>query len=273
MPAPVNEELLKLCERIVARLMSRYDWRLLDQADFVRILLERAKAEGIRAESDITRIAKNEYATVLHGACSPKKGNSEHRHRHQQAYEELGRYLYDIAYNRRPECPADAQDATQKALLDIYQSLKDNQCRKPGAFLAFSIGKLRGALTWVDRSQRVGGEKPFSLDDDVAMAGEARLREEPSISPEEETERRLLAESVWAELQRKFQKHPRAAQQLEAVILKHAFGCDNQEIATTLGVTSPEAVSSLLSRGKKKLANNQEFQELSTRMLSRWRSG
>lgn len=268
-----DKELHGLCERIVVELISHRGWRLLEKDDFVSVVYERTKVEGKQTESDITKIAINEYCKALHEACSPPK-HPEDPHRLNQAYEELSRYLCNIAYNWRPDQPEDAKDAAQKALLDIYQALIDDKCREPGAFLAFSIGKLRGALTWVNRQKEKVG--PVSLeylfttgtqDDESTSAWEPKLREEFSMSPEEETERRLLAEAIWAELQRKFQKHPRATQQLEAVIMKHSLGYKNQEIANSLGVASAEAVYSLLSRGKKKLADNQEFKGLSIQML------
>lgn len=262
------EDLRALCGRVVARLMARYDWRLLEEDDFVRVVLERAQAEGLCTEPAIARVAKNEYALVLYDACHPRR-NPGHLPRHQRGYEELGRYLYDIAYHRRPGRIQDAEDATQRALLDIHQALQDDKCRKPGAFLAFCIGRLRGALTWVDRSHKVGGEPPASLDDPAAAAGEPDLVEGSAASPDEEAERRLLGEALCTELWRKFQRHPKAVQQLEAVIMKYVDDCSNQEIGVTLGIASVGAVSTLISRGKKKLENNREFRDLAVQMLSR----
>jgi len=266
-PISIDEELHVLCERVVARLMTRYDWQLLEEDEFLRIVFERAQAEGSVIESVVARVAKNEYALALYDACHPRR-NPEPLPRHQRGYEELGRYLHDIACHKRPGRIQDAEDATQRALLDIYQALQEDKCRKPGAFLAFCIGKLRGALTSVDRSHKVGGEQPASLDDPTGAAIEPNLVERSATSPDEETERRRLAEAVWTELLRKFQKHPKAVQQLKAVVLKHMHEYSNQEIGAKLGIASAGAVSTLISRGRKKLENNQEFRELAFQMLS-----
>jgi RNA polymerase sigma factor (sigma-70 family) len=271
MPTQVSdpiEDLRALCERVVARLMARYNWQLLEEDDFVRVVLERAQAGGLCTETAIARVAKNEYALVLYDACHPGR-NPGHLPRHQRGYEELGRYLYDIAYHRRPGRTRDAEDATQRALLDIHQALRDDRCRKPGAFLAFCIGRLRGALTWVDRSHKVGGKPPTSLDVPAVATGEPNLVEGSAASPGEEAERRLLGEAIRTELEHKFQKHPRAVQQLRAVILKYVGDCSNREIGAKLGITSAGAVSTLISRGRKKLENNREFRDLAVLMLSR----
>ncbi len=268
-----NQELRERCEQVVVELTSRYDWRLLAPDTFVRIVLERAQdaacpSQGQPTKAAIAQIVKNEYALTLYDACRPRAG-AEHLSRLRRGYEELGRYLYDIAYHKCSGRSQGAEDATQKALLDIYRALSNDQCRAPGAFLAFSINKLRGALTWVERSHRVGGKTPLALDDAATGPTVFRATEDPAASPAGQINQQLLSEAIWAELQHKYQKHPRATQQLTAVILRHAFDYSIQEIAEALNSKSAGTVSTLLSRGKKKLANNQEFRELAIQMLSR----
>lgn len=272
-----DEELHGLCQRVVLELMHKYGWHLIDEDDFVDIVVERANAVNAQTESGIQDIVKNVYSNTLHTACKGDEGSGLCDERNQ-AYEELGHYLYNIAHYSRPERPEDAKEATQKALVDIYQALRDDECRSPDAFLAFSIWRLRGALTHVARSKKVGGNEQFSWDQllsggresDSSTEREPRLREEMLLaSPEEKTEQNLLAEAIWDELKQKHKKHPRATHQLQAVFMKHALGYENQEIAEALGAPSTGAVSNLIFRGKEKLANNRRFQELFTLVFSR----
>lgn len=255
-----DETLYSLCEQIVVELMSKYGWQLLGQEELTHIVFMRAQAEDLRTELRVNKVVKNEYSKLLHQACTPR------HHKINQAYQELGHYLYSIAC-RQVDHNKDAEDAVQKALLDIYQALSKNQCRIPGAFLAFSIGKLRGALTWVKRGKELGGEKTISWDSSVATAREVEMKPQSFDDPDAITEENLLAKAMWAELQHKFQAHPRATTQFIAVILKHAFGYSYREISNYLNVQSQEAVYNLLSRGRKKLASNQRFQSLALQIL------
>ena len=273
----IDEELHELCQRIVLDLICRYGWHLIDENIYVDTVVERARAVNAQTKSRIQGIAKNVYSNTLYTACRAEDEPALGRELNQ-AYEELGHYLYNIAQYSQPERPEDAKEATQKALVDIYQALRDDECRSPDAFLAFSIWRLRGALTHFARSKKVGGNEPFSWDQMVSRGRDSYsatelepcLREEPLLaSPEAKTEQNLLAEAIWDELQHKHKKHPRATHQFQAVIMKHAFGYENQEIAETLGVPSTGAVSSLIFRGKEKLANNRRFQELFTLVFSR----
>lgn len=265
-----DAELHGLCHRIVLELISRYGWHIIPEDDFVVTVVGRARAVNAQTESRVQRIAKNVYSNALYLACRAGEG-PEASQALNQAYEELGRYLYDIARYRQPDHPEDAEEATQRALMDIYQAVRSDKCRTPDAFLAFCIWRLRGALTHVARSKGLGGKRALSWDrlvsgtgeDDLPAEREPSLRVKPGAnSPENVARRQLQAEAVWAELRRKYKKHPRATKQLDAVILKHAFDCQNEQIADTLGVASTGAVSSLINRGKKKLEKNQQFREL-----------
>ena len=84
----------------------------------------------------------------------------------------------------------------------------------------------------------------------------------PSVSVEAEAEERLLQQALWDELRRKFQIYPDAVNQLQAVILKHAFEYTNQKIADVLQAPSSGAVSTLIYRGMKKLQSNQALETL-----------
>ena len=66
-----NKELHKLCEEVVAGLISKYRWCLLEGDDFVHIVFERANAEGKQGKVDITKIAINQYCKALYIGCTP----------------------------------------------------------------------------------------------------------------------------------------------------------------------------------------------------------
>jgi DNA-directed RNA polymerase specialized sigma24 family protein len=72
----------------------------------------------------------------------------------------------------------------------------------------------------------------------------------------------MWADEVWAELQRKYKKHPRAKDQLTAVILRELLGYEVNEIGAHLGEPSIARVSLLISRGREKLRNNQGLRDL-----------
>jgi len=218
----------------------------------------------------VRRIALNEYVQVLYAACLPETGVKDPG-RQAQAYEELGRYLYDRArYLRAGWRDEDLQDATQKALLHIYEGLTADAVREQGAFLEYAFNKLRGALTDIDRKNRKGGQELLSLEalTTASLEAEADGEWEPSVQadpeslPEAVTELQQLKEAIVAELRRKFERHPRAAEQLQAAILKYAFQRDHAEIAQSLKGTSLEGMATLISRGKEKLQNNQPLQAL-----------
>ncbi|MBU0490226.1 MAG: hypothetical protein KKA73_22670 [Chloroflexi bacterium] len=254
--------------------MARHDWQLLEKDEFVRVVFERARRGEAQTESDLTKIATNEYCQALHRACSAKS-SAQQRDR-EQAYDELARYLYNSARHWWPGPAQIAEEITQAALVDIYQELMNDACRKPGAFLAFCQGRLRGVRTRIVRAQKLGDQEALSWeqitsstqDNSTVMAREPRLSGGPPISLEEEVERRLLVAELWTELEWKIQKHPRAKLQLQAIFLKHGLCYDNQDIVRILDVASPGAVSTLIYRGKDKLANNQRFEELCTLLLS-----
>lgn len=272
-----SEQLCELCALTVTKLILKNNWHLWEKNDYIHTVCKRAEAEGVYTKSGISKIAKNEYSQVLYDACTPSSDLKGHQ-RIDQAYQELGHYLYRIACYQRPDSPEDVKEATQRALVAVYRSLLASKCRNPGAFLAFSIGKLRGALTEIGRGKRLGLGALIPLsqivaddqDRDPVIEQGAAFGQESFLSPEHEVERAVLAEEIWAELEHKFQVHPRAVDQLRAVIMKHAFGYSNSEVAQALEVSSPEKVSSLLIRGKRKLESNAGFQQLATRMFSQW---
>lgn len=250
---PIDDALRQKCERVVRDLMDRYGWHLLEEAELVRLVFERA----VMGERNIARIAKNEYSSALYAACNPNRNPNPSRQ--TQAFDELGRYLYSIALGKQSD-PEEAKEATQQALVNIYEALRADEIDAPGTFLSGCIHKLRGALTYIDRSSKIGGKLPHSLEERGGrFAG----------SVEEIAERQcLLKTELLDELKRKFEIHPRATRQLEAVLRRYLGGERYQEIAGKVNAPSVGAVSTLISRGKEKLAQNEELREIYERWFT-----
>jgi RNA polymerase sigma factor (sigma-70 family) len=235
---------------------------------------ERAKAESAHTSKALTRIAKNEYAKRLYDACLPSRDAGQ-RAQLERAYQELGRALYRSAYRWLQDDPLEAEAAAQRAIARVYTGMLNDECRNPGAFMAFALGKLRGEITRGYREAKKGPHRILSFsemssgDEDTEEALDRKLVDpEAVVSPEQEAERALLAEALWDELSHKFRIHPRAESQLRAVILKHAWEYSNKEIAQILGVDSSKKVSDLIARGKKKLADNVGLDDLYTSFSS-----
>lgn len=262
---PTAKKLRQICQRVVANLMSEYQWALLDRDDFVQIVLERAKSTGDSTKATIARIAKNEYSQTLYATCS-STGNRDHR-RTTQAFNELSHYLYRIARSRRPDHPQVAEEATQRALVKIYEALREGEINNPDTFLSGCIWKLRGALTQIERSQEIRGQAIYSWERDDWIERDEPAH--PSIRPtERNAEREIrLRKEILDELGRKFEIHPRATRQLEAVLHKYLGDKEHEDIAEELNAPSVGAVSTLITRGKQKLAANEELEVL----YDRWK--
>jgi RNA polymerase sigma factor (sigma-70 family) len=146
----------QIVERVVGGLLNRPGYGLLSGEEFAaRILarLDRLSRTGLLAEADrqremfILSSAKAEYSQALHeGWRSPEESLRN------RACEELGRYLYRIAYNYvlQKSCPAVlaaelAEDCTQQSLLQIHQYIEG--VRDPQRFLGYAIRVTNGVCS------------------------------------------------------------------------------------------------------------------------------
>jgi RNA polymerase sigma factor (sigma-70 family) len=141
-------------------------------------------------------------------------------------------------------------------------------CRKPGAFLAFAIQKLRDSV----RKHMRGETREDSLDalleqdfyGDAVVSDAIEAGNIPSV---EET-------TVYADLRRQIDRrikairraNPRAGRQLDAVWLRYFKELSNEEIAAALD-TRPENVSVLINRGLIKLREDEQLRALTEGIL------
>ena len=119
-------------------LRARPGYRLIEESELAERIAARLRLADSAAPALATRLAQTIYAEALYQACGAKDSFLQDR-----AYEELGDYLYRVAYNlvRGRGGPIDlAEEATQEALIKIHGAL--SSVAHPGAFLAFSLKTL-----------------------------------------------------------------------------------------------------------------------------------
>jgi RNA polymerase sigma factor (sigma-70 family) len=250
MPDLEGEMLAQRCTQAVAVLRARYDWRLLDDEEFVRQTIEHLQS-GVA--SDPYRAATHAYCLALYRACSGYEGDA----RQELGYTELFRYLYNIAYHRYYD---HCDDVTQQAIERIFSSFE--RCRQPGAFLAFALQHLRDAVRTLRRQQQ--SHAPQSLDE---MIGEERNAQEVVLpDPRIGLLEQVIAQEQWSAVKQIVENflrdHPRSRKQLTALLLKYVVGMDDQAISQAMGMPI-QSVYVLRSRAIKKLK-----QETSWRMLA-----
>ena len=261
--------LSQLCQRVVTRLLEAHAWGLLTEDELVRRVMAGAATAGETQESGLKILALQEYALALYQACGLASG-PEATQRQERAYTELGRYLYGHArYWRSDWDRSDLQEATQHALVDIYEKRLAERVHEPKGFLAFALGRLRGAITHLDRKQKLGGQPVGSVnkmseaqDGETPGDWEPELPDHSVLSPEQAVDEQELRQAIVTELRRKYQLHPKAEQQLNAALLKHMFKYSNEEVAHQLKIESQGSVDTLIFRGKEKLRQNQELEVL-----------
>ncbi|MDQ4077970.1 MAG: hypothetical protein M3220_17200 [Chloroflexota bacterium] len=242
------------CRDAVDCLLARHDWHLLEREEFVCRSLEHLQG-GIA--SDPYRAATYTYSQAMHRACSGIEGEQ----RQEQAYSELFRYLYDSASRRYGDLGA---EVTQQALARIFMTF--DRCRAPGTFFAWAFQQLRDAAR-AQRSQVIPEAQSLEAQpgaDDEMMLGE-RLSDPSQRDPLEQVlvaEQRSRLDHMVAEFLR---THPRAAQQLAALLLKHHEGLDDHTISQRLG-KPVESIYVLRSRAMRKLQQEPSWQALAAEL-------
>lgn len=251
----VEPDLRLICQRVVHSLCERFGWGLVGKDELLEQVL--GSVQSGAAPSEVERLAKHLYTTVLYQACR----QTQDVHRRECGYAELFRHLYRAAYNRWPEL---VEDATQRALMLVYEQI--DHCRHPGAFLAFALGKLRHAI---QQERRARGEE-LALDEmgqgfgvshlhfaqaQAAQPNGGAATDPTVVSPSwggEELSRALL-DAITRLPQEPMQK---------AILLKFFGGFSDAEIGARLGITAGH-VRVLRHRGLAQLRQDERLREYS----------
>jgi RNA polymerase sigma factor (sigma-70 family) len=250
-----NIDLDRQCGKIVDRLISRYQWALLDRDEFVRRTIAAAQSS---VNIDVQLIAFGIYNQALYHACSGAEGPV----RWELAYTELFTMLCDRA---RPRYPDVWEDAVQTAIETTCTSF--DRCIEPRAFSTFAWQYLLNAIRSLQpHLRRKDKRPPLSLERTIGEADEQAFGD-TLPDPNANIVELLLTEEQRAEVGQILdmieQEHHRAKKQLAAVRLKYLDGKDDETIARLLGV-SVERVHELRSRGLKKLREDTRLRHLWT---------
>jgi len=198
-----------------------------------------------------------------------------------EAFQTLGRYLYQVAYNLvrgRPQLHDLAEECTQEALVTIWQSLLTLE--DPDRFLAWSarivINKVYDACRRLGialGSETTGKESearlprrrriPLGMQEslDVAASGELPPQyadEMPTTAPTEHVSRRELLGLLTAGIAR----HPELSRQSKLVLMRGFLNdWDDNALAVLLG-TSRSNVHTIRSRDLARLRADATFLRL-----------
>lgn len=245
------ESLAERCRSEVARVLKRYDWRLIDPQEFARRTEDAVRTGGIESP---WAAAINVYCHCLFAACRGDNGEAPQA----RAFLELQRYLFELSFREVSEIPRDLRlEQVNEALLRIWQRLPAYY--KPGAFLAIAAMELRNVLRpWWSRPRPGRERRPWEL----PPTSIEQVPEQPEDTRDDPVTRAIseeLAQQVRACFDEIVRRHPRARQQLEAVWLKYIDDLDDEAISRYL--EKPVAsIYVLRSRGLSRLRAEPSWQ-------------
>jgi len=183
---------------------------------------------------------------VLYEACT-----SAALRRREQAYRDLGRLLYRVAWARvrgDPRLHHLAEDCTQEALVTIWKHLEAGRGPdKPASFVAWSttivVNKVREAIRRlspapeVRRAKRVALNLLTSLD--APAVGDRSTPAAVTTAAGEDIEDAMAYRAI-RDLVREIQTIPEISANSRIVLLKGFIeGWDDDELAALLGTTKP----------------------------------
>ncbi|MFN8494084.1 MAG: RNA polymerase sigma factor [Caldilineaceae bacterium] len=231
------------CQQVIATLLQRHDWQLLDATSFCDQLTVQARAQALSAPDALMKLAIHLYCQRWYTACrSPDQ-------QRPRAYTELAHYLYNRALHQYGDGEV-AQEITQEALLLVAQQL--DQVQNPGAFLAFALLKLWNAATAYFRQRDRHARRIQPLPEPSAEEQPADLADPQAPQPETIIADNELERQVRQRIEALITVAPRARNQFQAVLLKFLEGYSDAEIATALE-TDVANVHVLRSRGLNRL--------------------
>lgn len=243
-----EEDLLRRCDQIADRLITRYHWQLLDRHAFARRIHGVAI---IHPSSSLSYLAFGVYNQALHTACSGAEGPL----RWEQAYNELFQMLSERARYRYPDV---WEDAVQSAIELVC--VRYTNCVVPQAFFQFAWGHLQNAVRTARRTQSRNELSFEQTAGDGATLKDIVPDTHPNISDEYvNDELRATLRAALVEFER---LHSRARNQLAAVRLKFLDGLEDEVIGNILGGLSAKRVHELRSLGIKKLRSDPRLRRL-----------
>jgi DNA-directed RNA polymerase specialized sigma24 family protein len=248
------DDLSERCREAVARVLKRYDWRLLDGEE---LALRAAACVRVGEITDPGKAAVHVYCACLYAACRGDEGPA----RQERAFIELQRYLYDLSFREVFTLPPDIRlEQINETLLRIWRRLPAYY--KPGAFLAVAAMELRNVMRpWWTRPSSGRERRPWEQPPTSIEASSQEIAGESDDAPLQQALSEELSRQVRACFDEALRRNPRARQQLEAVWLKYIAGFDDATIGRYLEkpVTS---IHVLRSRGIKRLRAEPCWQQL-----------
>ena len=196
---------------VVHDLIEQYGWTLLTEEELLERMLN---AQPDASPDQVGRLAERQYTIALYEACRQQRD----RDLRERGYRELHSLLYRTADRRWPEL---AEDAAQRALVLVYEQI--DRCRDPGAFVAFTLFKLRHALK---QERRARGQEEY-LEERVQDDVSADLATLPAHLEQQDRRRALVAA---------IQRLPDERQR-QAILLKFLSGLSDEEIGERLEIT------------------------------------
>ncbi len=231
-------------QRAAQHLLADFGWSLVSADELATQATRHLGRTSDVSHAQALNACQTVFSRLLFQACASES-------QREAGYRELFLYLYKLAYNRVPE--ADVADVAQEALRLVYEKL--DTCQKPETFLKFAYFRLRHAINRVRpaRLNRLQSLEPWSEGGgDETTVFMTPLFQELTL-PEETILRSDEAAAVRECLRKLWQRQPRAAEQLKALILKYFDELDDTVIAERLATTVAN-VHVLRSRALKKLA-------------------
>lgn len=126
---------------VVHLLMATYQWTVISEKKLTALAIDAALQ--VNVSNTLEHLVINLYTLALYDACR----QTDDLELRERGYIDLFRYLYRAAHQRWPDI---AEDATQRALLLVYQQIE--RCNNPAAFRSFALFKLLQAAKELRRS-------------------------------------------------------------------------------------------------------------------------
>lgn len=211
---------------VVHSLITTYQWTVLPAEKLATLVANAMRLED--PPDDLNRFVIARYTIELYNACR----QADDLELRERGYTDLFHYVYRAAYQKWPDL---AEDATQRALLLVYQQIE--RCANPVAFRSFALFKLRQAVTDIQR--RMQSDQPLEVDGPGA-----------SSTGEEALEDVLMKREDIITLLDALKRLPHS--QRQAIFHKFFDGLGDDEIAGQIGTTAGH-VRVLRCRGLERL--------------------